>query len=89
MVDHGKRFEAVEKLVEAGKEYTPAEAIALAKKTATAKFDETVEMHLRMGLDPRNSAQTRCSPDTLAASIQSDRGARPTTSQQPGHGLRC
>jgi large subunit ribosomal protein L1 len=57
MVDHGKRFEAVEKLVEAGKEYTPAEAIALAKKTATAKFDETVEMHLRMGLDPRNSAQ--------------------------------
>jgi len=57
MVDHGKRFEAVEKLVEAGKEYTPAEAIALAKKSATAKFDETVEMHLRMGLDPRNSAQ--------------------------------
>jgi large subunit ribosomal protein L1 len=57
MVDHGKRFEAVEKLVEAGKEYSPAEAIALAKKSATAKFDETVEMHLRMGLDPRNSAQ--------------------------------
>jgi len=57
MVDHGKRFDAVEKLVEAGKEYTPAEAIALAKKSATAKFDETVEMHLRMGLDPRNSAQ--------------------------------
>jgi large subunit ribosomal protein L1 len=57
MVDHGKRFEAIEKLVEAGKEYPPAEAIALAKKAATAKFDETVEMHLRMGLDPRNSAQ--------------------------------
>ena len=57
MVDHGKRFEAVEKLVEAGKEYTPSEAIALAKKAATAKFDETMEVHLRMGLDPRNSAQ--------------------------------
>ncbi|XUW99450.1 MAG: 50S ribosomal protein L1 [Dehalogenimonas sp.] len=57
MVDHGKRFDAVEKLVEAGKEYAPAEAIALAKKAATAKFDETVEVHLRMGLDPRNSAQ--------------------------------
>jgi len=57
MVDHGKRFDAVEKLVEAGKEYSPAEAIALAKKSATAKFDETVELHLRMGLDPRNSAQ--------------------------------
>jgi large subunit ribosomal protein L1 len=57
MVDHGKRFEAALKLVEPGKEYTPAEAIALAKKAATAKFDETVELHLRMGLDPRNSAQ--------------------------------
>jgi large subunit ribosomal protein L1 len=57
MVDHGKRFEEAQKLAEAGKEYTPAEAIALAKKGATAKFDETVEIHLRMGLDPRNSAQ--------------------------------
>jgi len=57
MVDHGKRFEAAEKLVEPGKEYAPAEAIALAKKAATCKFDETVELHLRMGLDPRNSAQ--------------------------------
>jgi large subunit ribosomal protein L1 len=57
MVDHGKRFEAAEKLVEDGKEYTPAEAITLAKKAATCKFDETVEVHLRMGLDPRNSTQ--------------------------------
>lgn len=57
MADHGKRFEAVEKLIEAGKDYNPAEAITLARKTATSKFDETVEMHLKMGLDPRNSAQ--------------------------------
>jgi large subunit ribosomal protein L1 len=57
MVDHGKRYQAAEKLVEAGKEYAPAEAIGLAKKAATCKFDETVELHLRMGLDPRNSAQ--------------------------------
>lgn len=57
MADHGKRFEAVEKLVESGKDYNPAEAITLTRKAATCKFDETVEMHLKMGLDPRNSAQ--------------------------------
>jgi large subunit ribosomal protein L1 len=52
---NGKRYEAVATLVEK-KEYSPEEAIATVKKTATAKFDETVELHLRMGLDPRNSA---------------------------------
>lgn len=57
MVDHGKRYIEVKKLAEPGKVYTPAEAVGLAKKAATCKFDETVELHLRMGLDPRNSAQ--------------------------------
>ncbi len=47
----------VEKLVTKDKEYQPEEAIALTKKTARAKFDETVELHMRMGLDPRNSSQ--------------------------------
>ena len=51
-----KRYEAAAKLVDEKKEYAPDEAIATVKKTATAKFDETVELHLRMGLDPRNSA---------------------------------
>ena len=51
-----KRYEAAAKLVEEKKEYAPEEAIATVKKTATAKFNETVELHLRMGLDPRNSA---------------------------------
>src|SRR5271157_2378225 len=53
---NGKRYEAATKLVDEKKEYAPEEAIATVKKTATAKFDETVELHLRMGLDPRNSA---------------------------------
>jgi large subunit ribosomal protein L1 len=53
---NGKRYEAAASLVEKNKEYSPEEAIAAVKKTATAKFDETVELHLRMGLDPRNSA---------------------------------
>jgi len=60
---NGKRYEAAVKLVDNTKEYAPEEAIATVKKTATAKFDETVELHLRMGLDPRNSAhQVRVLP---------------------------
>ena len=57
MVEHGKKFDEVAKLVEAGKEYTPEEASELVKKTARAKFDETVELHIRMGLDPRQATQ--------------------------------
>ncbi len=53
---NGKRYEEALKLVDKTKEYSPEEAISSIKKTATAKFDETVELHLRMGLDPRNSA---------------------------------
>lgn len=57
MVKHGKKYREAAKLVETGKAYQPEDAVALVKKTATARFDETVELHLRMGLDPRNSAQ--------------------------------
>jgi large subunit ribosomal protein L1 len=57
MVKNGKKYLEVAKLVEAEKAYQPGDAVALIKKTARAKFDETVELHLRMGLDPRNAAQ--------------------------------
>jgi large subunit ribosomal protein L1 len=53
---NGKRIEQATKLVDKTKEYAPEEAVATIKKAATAKFDETVELHLRMGLDPRNAA---------------------------------
>lgn len=53
----GKRYEAASKQVEAEREYQPDEAVALAKKLATAKFDETVEVHLRTGSDPRHADQ--------------------------------
>jgi len=53
----GKRYEQAAQLVEPLKAYPPQEAIALAKQTATAKFDETVELHLRTGLDPRHADQ--------------------------------
>jgi len=57
MKTHGKKFIEAAKLVDAAKEYEPGEAVALAKKTARTKFDETVELHLRMGLDSKSANQ--------------------------------
>jgi large subunit ribosomal protein L1 len=57
MAEKGKKFQAAAKLVEEGRSYTPQEAVALAKKASFAKFDETVELHLHMGVDPRHSDQ--------------------------------
>jgi len=52
-----KRYRAAVELVEADKEYQPEEAVSLLKQVATAKFDETVELHLRTGADPRHAEQ--------------------------------
>jgi large subunit ribosomal protein L1 len=57
MPTHGKKYEEAAKLVDKDKTYSPQEAVDLAKKTAHAKFDQTVELHLRLGLDPKNSTQ--------------------------------
>jgi large subunit ribosomal protein L1 len=52
---HGKNYQEAVKLLDRTKAYHPREAIELAKKMAHTKFDETVELHLRMGVDPRNA----------------------------------
>ena len=57
MVVRGKKYEAATALVEPTRAYTPQEAIKLLKQASFAKFDETVELHLRMGLDPRHADQ--------------------------------
>jgi large subunit ribosomal protein L1 len=57
MATHGKKYETAAKLVDQDKAYQPQEAVELVKKTATAKFDGTVELHLRTGLDPKNATQ--------------------------------
>ncbi|MBP5599038.1 MAG: 50S ribosomal protein L1 [Lachnospiraceae bacterium] len=54
---HGKKYVEAAKLVDRSQYYETAEAIALVKKTATAKFDETVELHLRTGCDGRHAEQ--------------------------------
>ncbi|MEE8419293.1 MAG: 50S ribosomal protein L1 [Dehalococcoidales bacterium] len=57
MAKHGKKYLEALKLLDKTKEYSPEEAIELAKKMSYTGFDETVELHLRMGLDPRNATQ--------------------------------
>ena len=57
MARRGKNYQQAVKLLEKTRAYPPQEAIELAKKMAHAKFDETVELHLRMGVDPRNASQ--------------------------------
>ena len=57
MAKHGKKYQEAEKLIDRTKAYNPEEAISLAKKTAYTKFDQTVELHLRMGVDPRHADQ--------------------------------
>jgi len=54
---HGKKYQEVSKLIDRSKAYPPEEAIELAKKASYAKFDETVELHLKMGVDPRSADQ--------------------------------
>lgn len=57
MPKHGRKYLEAAKLVEAGRVYSPQEALDLVKQTHTAKFDGTVELHLRTGLDPRHADQ--------------------------------
>ena len=54
---HGKKYQEAAKLVDRKVQYEPAEAVALVKKTATAKFDETVEVHIKTGCDGRHAEQ--------------------------------
>ena len=57
MTKRGKRYREAAALLEEDKQYETEEGIALAKQMATAKFDETVELHLRTGADPRHAEQ--------------------------------
>jgi large subunit ribosomal protein L1 len=57
MAKQGKKYQEATKLIDKDKLYAPEEAIELAKKAVYTKFDETVELHLRMNLDPRHADQ--------------------------------
>ena len=53
----GKKYQDSLKLIDRAKQYDPDEAVSLVKQTAKAKFDETVELHVRLGVDPRHADQ--------------------------------
>ncbi len=54
---HGKKYQDAKKLIDAAKLYDPEEAVALVKQLSKAKFDETIEMSIRLGVDPRHADQ--------------------------------
>ena len=53
----GKKYVESAKLIEKNKAYDPAEALALVCQTSKAKFDETIEIHVRLGVDSRHADQ--------------------------------
>jgi large subunit ribosomal protein L1 len=57
MAKQGKRYTEIAKLVDRNKQYDAAEAVSLLKQTAKAKFDETVELHIKLGVDGRHADQ--------------------------------
>jgi large subunit ribosomal protein L1 len=57
MTKHGKKYVAAAAKVDADKFYSPREAMDLIRETSITKFDSTVEVHMRMGLDPRQADQ--------------------------------
>jgi len=65
MPKHGKKYDQASKLVDATMFYQPQEAADLVKKVAYANFDETVEVHFKLGIDPRHADQQVRSTATL------------------------
>jgi len=57
MSRHGKKYGQAREQIDRERAYSPQEGVALLKQAAYAKFDETVELHMRMGVDPRRSDQ--------------------------------
>ncbi|MGH2617572.1 MAG: 50S ribosomal protein L1, partial [Thermomicrobiales bacterium] len=57
MPKHGKKFRDADKMVDPQKLYEPEEGVSLLKDVSFANFDETVEVHARLGIDPRQADQ--------------------------------
>lgn len=57
MAKHGKKYVEAAKLIDREASYEPLQAIELVKKASTAKFDESVEVAVRLGVDPRKQDQ--------------------------------
>jgi large subunit ribosomal protein L1 len=69
MAQHGKKYQDAAKQVDRVKQYAPAEAVDLLKQVAFTKFNETVEVHVRLGVDPRHADQQVRSTVLLPAGL--------------------
>jgi large subunit ribosomal protein L1 len=67
MQRHGKKYQEVVKLVDGDKLYEPTEALQLLRKLSYVKFDPTVELHMKLGVDPRHADQMVRGTATLPA----------------------
>ncbi len=69
MAKHGKKYEEAAKLFDRDHYYTPGEAVELVKEVSYPKFDGTVEVHVRLGVDPRHADQQVRSTVLLPAGL--------------------
>ena len=83
----GKRMETLVKEVDENKFYPLAEGAELVKKTAKAKFDETVELHIKLGIDPKQSDQQV--RGTIALPHGTEAQVRPRSGLALKHGITC
>jgi large subunit ribosomal protein L1 len=57
MAKHGKKYQEALEKIDRNQQYSPVDALTLTKETAYTKFDSTVELHIRLGVDPRHADQ--------------------------------
>ncbi len=57
MAKHGRKYNEAFDKIDRDNKYTPLEAVTMAKELSYVKFDETVELHVRLGVDPRHADQ--------------------------------
>src|SRR5438477_12201359 len=67
MPKHGKKYLEAQELVEDGKLYQPQEAVSLLKRISYVNSDPTVEVHMKLGVDPRHADQMVCGVAMLPA----------------------
>jgi large subunit ribosomal protein L1 len=70
MAQHGKKYLAALEKIDRTRLYEPGEEIGIIKETASAKFDETIELHIRTGLDTRHAEQQLRGTITLPNSVK-------------------
>ena len=67
---HGKKYRQAAALIEEGKSYNPQEGVGLIKKVSTTNFDGTIELHMRLGVDPDRVVRSlQLNGNTVSASI--------------------